>query len=107
MEKQKITLVSKKVLDVSYFCGSGAGGQARNRVKSGCQIIHRESGSIGRASDSRSLEQNKKSAFERMRQTTKFKIWLNKKLWEIENKESLEESIEKDLQLKNLKFEIK
>ena len=62
---EKITLCTKNDFDVSYFCGSGPGGQARNKVASGVQIIHKETGAIGRASDSRSQFENRCKAFER------------------------------------------
>lgn len=107
MERQKINLVSKKDLNISYFAGSGHGGQAKNKIKSGVCIIHKESGAMGRASDSRSLEDNKKSAFIRMTKTGKFKIWLNKKLFEIRENETLEQRIDKELSTNNLKIEIR
>lgn len=106
-QKQKIRLVSPADLDVSYFCGSGAGGQARNKVASGVQIIHRASGAIGRASDSRSQADNKQAAFLRLTKTPKFKVWLNKKLMEIELGETLEKQIEKETTPDKLKHEIK
>jgi protein subunit release factor B len=106
-KSERITIATKKDFDVSYFCGSGAGGQARNKVASGVQIIHRESGAIGRASDSRSQADNKKSAFERLLKTPKMKFWITRKLYEIEQKETLEETIEKETTPENLKFEIK
>jgi protein subunit release factor B len=106
-KRERIHLATKKDFDVSYFCGSGAGGQARNKVASGVQIIHRESGAIGRASDSRSQADNKKSAFQRLLGTAKFKFWLSKKLYEIREKESLEETVFNETTPENLKFEIK
>jgi protein subunit release factor B len=105
--KEKITLASKKDFEVSYFCGSGPGGQARNKVASGVQIIHKESGAIGRASDSRSQAENKKAAFERLVASPKMKHWLAGKLYEIQQQETLEESVEKDMAPSNLKYEIK
>lgn len=105
--KQKITIATRKDFDVSYFCGSGAGGQARNKVASGVQIIHKESGAIGRASDSRSQEQNKKAAFERLLKDPKWKFWFAKKAYEIKQKETLEETIEKEVTPDKMKFEIK
>lgn len=90
MERQKITILTAKDCDISAYCGSGAGGQARNKVHSAIQIIHRESGAIGRCSESRSQLENKKKAFVRMTETPKFKFWLNKKLYEIQQGETME-----------------
>lgn len=106
-KRQRISICTEKDFDVSYFCGSGAGGQARNKVASGVQIIHRESGAIGRASDSRSQAGNKNSAFKRLVESPKMKFFLAAKLYEIKQSETMEETIEKDTKPENLKFEIK
>jgi len=106
-KRERISIATEKDFDVSYFCGSGAGGQARNKVASGVQIIHRESGAIGRASDSRSQAQNKKAAFDRLVNSPKMKFWLSRELYAIKQKETLEETVERETEPKNLKFEIK
>jgi len=106
-DMQRVTIVSPKDLDVSYFCGSGAGGQARNKVASGVQIIHRETGAIGRASDTRSQAQNKKLAFERLVKHPRMKFFLAAKVFEVRQGESLERAVENDMKPENLKFEIK
>ena len=107
-KKEKITILSLKDLKVSYFCGPGAGGTNRNKTSSGVQMIHEESGAIGRASDSRSQGQNKKAAFERLLKTPQMKFWLAKKVYEVRQGETLEETINNELNNpKNLKYEIK
>lgn len=106
-ERQRINILSKKDLDISYFCGSGPGGQARNKVASGVQIIHHESGALGRASDSRSQDQNRQSAFNRLMEHPKMKFWLARKLYEIQQQETMEETIIKETAAENLKIEIK
>ena len=102
-----MSIATAKDFNVSYFCGSGAGGQARNKVASGVQIIHRETGAIGRASDSRSQAYNKKSAFQRLLKTPKMKFWIAAKCYEVKQGEQLEHTIERDTQPDNLKYEIK
>lgn len=104
--RERIRLASKEDFDVSYFCGSGKGGQAKNKVASGVQIIHRETGALGRASDSRSQAENKKAAFKRLLATPKMKFWLNKKLFEVRERQTMEESIEKDTTDDKLRFEV-
>lgn len=107
-KKIKVNLVSKKDLKFSYFCGGGNGGQAKNKIASGVQINHEESGAIGRASDSRSLHQNKEQAFIRLTSSPKFKFWLARRLYELDMGEKIEETIDSDLKNpKNLKYEIK
>lgn len=106
-ERQRVTVATAKDFDVSYFCGSGAGGQARNKVHSGVQICHRESGAIGRASDSRSQHDNKCSALLRLTKTPQFKFWLSRRIYEIEQGEKLEQTIERETTPDQLRFEIK
>lgn len=105
--KEKITILSQKDLEISYFCGSGPGGQARNKVASGVQMKHTESGAIGRASDSRSQHENKKAAFKRLLETPKMKFWLTKRIHEIRMGETLEEEIAKETSPENLIYEVK
>lgn len=104
--RERINLANEKDFDVSYFCGSGAGGQARNKVASGVQIIHRETGAIGRASDSRSQAENKQAAFKRLLATPKMKFWLARRLYEVRQGESLEETIKRETGPENLRHEI-
>lgn len=105
-DRERIRLASKEDFDVSYFCGSGKGGQAKNKVASGVQIMHRESRAIGRASDSRSQADNKKMAFMRLLETNKMKIWLNRKLFEVRERQTIEDSIEKDMTDDKLRYEV-
>jgi protein subunit release factor B len=105
--RQRVNILNEKDLDISYFCGSGAGGQARNKVHSGVQIIHRETGAIGRASDSRSQADNKQAAFRRLLATPKMKFWLAAKVFEVRQGEKLEDMIAQESTDEHLKYEIK
>lgn len=106
-ERKRIRICGPNDFDVSYFCGSGAGGQARNKVHSGVQIQHRESGAIGRACDTRSQAENKAAAFKRLTKTPQFKFWLSRKFYELEQGEKLEATIERETKPEFLRFEIK
>jgi protein subunit release factor B len=106
-ERERVTILSMQDLEVSYFCGSGAGGQARNKVASGVLLRHPESGAIGRASDSRSQHDNKKAAWQRLLKDPRMKFWLAKKVHEVQQGETLERTIENDTKPENLKHEIK
>lgn len=96
--RQKITIASKKDFEVSYFVGPGKGGQNKQKCHSGCQIKHTESGAIGRNSESRSQDQNKRAAFQRLLKDPKMKFWLAKKIYEVRQQETLEETVEKEIQ---------
>lgn len=104
---ERITILSLKDLEVSYFCGSGAGGQARNKVASGVQMRHLESGAMGRASDSRSQHDNKRAAFLRLVDDPRMKFWLSKKLFEIRQGETLEQAVENDTTPDKLRVEVR
>lgn len=105
--RERVTIVSPKDLEFSYFAGGGNGGQAKNKIKSGCQIKHTESGAIGRASDSRSLLENKQAAFSRLLLDPRMKFFISKAVYAVRHEESLEESIQKETTDSTLRFEIK
>ena len=102
-----MTLVSAKDLDISYFVGSGKGGQNKQKNATGVQIIHRESGAMGRCSETRSQARNKSTAFVRMSETGRFKLWLNRKLYEIQNKQTIEQAVGAMLAPENLDIQVK
>ena len=58
-----------------YFRGSGKGGQKRNKTSSGVRCTHNASGAVGVSDDTRSQHQNKRIAFQRMAETSRFKAW--------------------------------
>jgi ribosome-associated protein len=52
--------------DVEVFTGGGPGGQHRNKTQNAVRLRHRPSGVVVTATERRSLEANKKAAFERL-----------------------------------------
>lgn len=106
-DRQRVTIATKNDFDVSYYCGPGPGGQARNKSATGVQIIHKESGASGRAHDSRSQSQNKENAFKRLIESPKFKFWLAQRLYEIDKHETIEQTVEREMKPENLRYEIK
>lgn len=108
-EKKKVTILSRKDLDISYFVGPGDGGQKKQKTSSGVLIIHRETGAMGRCCDSRSQEQNKRKAFLRLIDSPKMKHWISGKIYEMRMGESMEEKVnrevEKMMTLENLIIE--
>lgn len=102
--KELIHSVTKKDFDVQFTKGSGAGGQKRNKTSSACRIIHRESGAVGYAEDTRSQLQNKRLAFERLIETGQFKAWHKQAIGRKAVSKTL---IEEQLKPSNLRVEIK
>jgi RF-1 domain len=85
------------------FSAGGKGGQNQNTCNTGVRIIHKASGAVGEARDSRSQLQNKRAAWKRMAAHPKFKVWLNRQLWY--GGMLPEEKVKKDMAQKNLLIE--
>jgi len=78
--REHIFGMTKKDFEISFYSGSGAGGQHRNKHKNCVRIFHRASGVMATGADSKSLEQNKKNAFKRLTNNDKFKQWIKVEL---------------------------
>lgn len=109
MENKKLILsVTKKDIDITYFNGSGAGGQHRNRKKCCVRMHHRDSGGMATGQDSRDKKTNTENAFMRLLETEKFKIWeraeVSKRML---NVEKLENRVKNQMKEHNLKFEVR
>ena len=76
MRKRKLILsVTKKDFDITFFSGSGAGGQHRNKKKCCVRMKHRDSGAMSTGQDSRDKQTNIRNAFLRLIETDCFKNW--------------------------------
>ena len=106
-EKKLLFSLTRKDFDVQVFCCGGKGGQNMQKNATGVRIVHRESGAVGESREERSQAQNKKLAFERMVKSSKFRLWHAKRVKEIEDGQSLEEKVDKMMDQKNLKVEIR
>ena len=99
--KPLLTL-TKKDFVVTYYSGSGAGGQHRNKHQNCCRITHTESGITVRGTESKSRTQNRKTAFKRLTEHPIFKSWLKiKSIHEQEIQDIVKEAMRPD----NLKVE--
>lgn len=76
MARELLFSLTKKDFEVTYYSGSGAGGQYRNKHQNCCRIKHIETGIIATGQDERSREQNTKNAFKRLCENKQFKTWL-------------------------------
>ena len=52
--------------DVEVYTGGGPGGQHRNKTQNAVRLHHRPSGVVVTATERRSLEANRRAAFERL-----------------------------------------
>ncbi len=107
MKKQKLFSLTKKDFIIQSFKAGGKGGQHQNKTDSAVRIIHTASKAVGISRNHKSQFQNKKEAFIRLTKTKKFKLWLNRKVYEFLQGQTVEQEVEKMMQPKNLKIEIK
>jgi hypothetical protein len=104
MSKQPIFSVTLADCDVQTKRGSGKGGQNRNKRDTAVRIVHRASGAVGESQEERSQLQNKRTAFKRMAETPKFKLWLKRQLGQ---DHLLRAAVEREMWPVNLKVEVK
>jgi len=98
--------ITKKDFDVQRFKSGGKGGQHQNTCDSGVRIIHRSSGAVGESRSERSQHQNKKIAFKRLADSQKFKLWLNKKIFELSvDEKKIKREVDLMMKEGNLKIE--
>ena len=113
MARELLFSLTKKDFEIQTFRSGGKGGQHQNKTDSGVRIIHNESGAIGESREHRSQSQNKKTAFIRLVNSNKFKIWHTRKSHELmgllkteeQIKREVEEMVERDLENGNIKIE--
>lgn len=106
--KKLLFSVTKKDFEFSYFCAGGPGGQHQNKTFSACRIVHKASGAIGEGREYRSQVQNKKAAFNRLVNTTKFKNWIKIEAGRHLGKETPEEYAEREIKnINNIKIEVR
>ena len=106
--RKPLLSVTKNDLEITYYSGTGAGGQHRNRHMNSCRIQHKPSGVIVTASDSRSKDTNTKMAFRRLVNHDSFKKWVriesSKAMVDIA---SVEQFVREAMRPENLLIEIK
>ena len=97
--------VTKKDFIINWFSGTGAGGQHRNKHQNCCRLVHPESGATATGQNSRSREDNLRDAFKKLIEKDTFKIWMNRKIWEITQSKTIEELVQDAIKPENLKIE--
>jgi len=105
--KELLFSITKKDLNITFFSGTGAGGQYRNKHQNCVRIIHPESGAIATGQSNRDRQSNIKEALDGLVKNGKFKVWHNRKIQEVITKKSLDDIVDDLIQEKNLKVEQK
>ena len=87
--------ITKKDFELTWFSGTGGGGQHRNRHRNCCRLKHIETGVITTGQSHKEARSNKREALENMAKHWKIKAFLAQKLAELELGETIKEAAEK------------
>lgn len=107
-ERKLLFSVGKKDFKIDTFRAGGPGGQNQNKRETGVRITHIESGAVAESRTHRTQGENKKAALKRLVETPKWKAWHRKRTAiELGMVADIEEQVERAMQPKNLKIEVK
>jgi protein subunit release factor B len=106
-DRKPIISVTIEDCEVQTFRAGGKGGQHQNKTETGVRITHKQSGAVGEARDSRSQVDNKRAAFKRMADSTKFQNWLRLEVARIQSGKTVEELVDEMVQEKYLRVEFR
>ena len=105
--KKPILTVTIKDCEVQYYRGHGPGGQKKNKTYSAVRVIHQPAGARGESQESRSQDENRKLAFKRMAESSKFKLWIKmESLRKIGVLMDIEKNVDKMMRPENLVVEV-
>lgn len=107
MKKEHLFSITKKDFDFDYFSGKGAGGQHRNRHKNCVRMLHRESGARAVGQSHREKNSNIREAFKNIIKNSKFKVWHNRKVYEVIEGKKIEDIVNENMKEENLKIEVR
>lgn len=96
--------IGLKDCQVSYFSGSGAGGQYRNKHMNCIRLFHEGSGVRVTSQDHREKRANELDALRRLAQHHKFRFWAQEKLKEMEGKQTIEQWVNDQMKEENLEW---
>ena len=106
MSKKLLFSVTKKDFEITYFSGSGAGGQHRNKHQNCVRIKHPESGIIATGTKHKSREQNLNDAFKSITSKKEFKDWLKREAAKyLVSEEELKRRVNEAMSPENIKIE--
>jgi protein subunit release factor B len=103
--KEKLFSVTKDDFDIETFRAGGKGGQKQNKTESGVRIRHRASGAVAESREYAEQSNNRKAAFQRLIETTKFKSWLHQEASRLAGRPTPEQIVEEQMCDENLRIE--
>lgn len=104
-KKELLFSVTKKDLNITYFSGTGGGGQHRNKHQNCVRMKHADSGASVTGQSNKERKSNIKEAFLNLVGHPKFKMWQTRKAMEVIEGKTLEKKVEDMMQPENLKVE--
>lgn len=105
--------LTRKDFEVTFYKGSGGGGQKRNKTMSGVRIKHIASGILATDCSTPSQATNKGRAFTRLSEDRRFRAWLSQAVTdkldpgkdERERELAIRRRVDNSMSEKNLKVE--
>ena len=107
MKKKLFSVTIKDCREEHIASTGGAGGQNKNRRHTAVRITHPPSGAIGFSADERDQRRNREAAFYRMAKSREFQTWARLLASELQTGRSIEDRVEEEMQLRNIKTEVK
>lgn len=103
--KKLIFTLTKKDFEITWFSGSGAGGQHRNKHQNCCRIKHIATGILSTGQSQRDRQSNVREAFDGIKRNKLFLSWCSLRCYEIEQGKSIEQIVDEWMTSDNLRVE--
>jgi hypothetical protein len=106
-DREKVTILTKDDLKITWFSGSGGGGQGRNKHANCCRIHHPASGVTVTGQDHKERPSNQRDAWRRLMKHASFKLWLGGAVATVRGQEDPEKIVDKLMREKHLRVDVK
>lgn len=107
MARERVLTVTKDDCHWDYFRAGGNGGQKQNKTSSGARCTHPPSGAVGESREERSQLQNRRTAFRRMAEAPKFRVWVADMHAQFSRGETVEREVERMMEPENIRVEVR
>jgi len=105
--KELLFSITKKDFNITYFSGTGAGGQHRNKHMNCVRLSHKDSGAMVTGQSHKERKSNIREALKNLIENPKFKKWHSMRVYEVLEGKKLEEKVDEMMDEKNIKVEYK
>lgn len=104
---KKLFTLTRDDFQIDYFSGTGAGGQHRNKHQNCVRLKHNDSGVSVTGQSHRERKSNIKEALTNLKNHPQFRLWINRRVYEIDTGKSITEIVDEQMNPKNIKVEMK